>query len=501
MPQSMSKRRLGRTVAAAVAVVAAVTTPAIAHAEPAARSAAESTAAKLHDDFNGDGYPDLAVAAPSATVGGKKGAGYVAVVYGSANGLNVTTRQVLSQSTAGVPGSPETDDAFGSALTTADLDRDGYADLVVGVGREDTADGGAESGLVEVLWGGPKGLSGGAVLATGKAYDGLGGQGRLTVGDVNGDGAGDLVTVENQFDLRVLNGPFSRDGVTERGGQLVRDEFDSRVLDLATGDINGDGIADVAATENDGDEFDARRVVYWPGGEQGLSPYTTVPGADGHRLQGGENLDVGDIDRDGFDDIVVGRAVDGYDSDLDNPAVRGGRVTWIPGGPDGADGTRARHLNQDSPGVPGSAEKGDGFGTDVQIADVTGDGHPDVVTGLPGEDLGAVSDAGAVVVLRGTADGLTGSGAQVVTQNTSGVPGTAETADVFGKAVHLADANGDGLADLAAGAPGENGNAGSVWYFRSGPTTVVSPNGTTAFGNTLLGTTASGARLGTGFAY
>ncbi|MFE6407894.1 FG-GAP-like repeat-containing protein [Streptomyces sp. NPDC057837] len=159
----MSKRRLGRTAAAAVAVVAAVTAPTIAHAAPTAAA----TTAKLHDDLNGDGYSDLVVAAPSATVDGKKGAGYVAVVYGSANGLNVTTRQVVSQSTAGVPGSPETGDAFGSALTTADLDRDGYADLVVGVGGEDTADGGAESGLVEVVWGGPKGLTGSAVLATG----------------------------------------------------------------------------------------------------------------------------------------------------------------------------------------------------------------------------------------------------------------------------------------------------------------------------------------------
>ncbi|MFJ8590570.1 integrin alpha [Streptomyces sp. NPDC093598] len=121
MPQSMSKRRAGRVVAAAVAVVAAVTTPVAAHAVPAASSVAE----KLRDDFNADGYADLAVAAPSATVGGEKGAGYVAVVYGSENGLNVTTRQVLSQSTAGVPGSPEADDAFGSALVTADLDRDG----------------------------------------------------------------------------------------------------------------------------------------------------------------------------------------------------------------------------------------------------------------------------------------------------------------------------------------------------------------------------------------
>ncbi|MET9757951.1 FG-GAP-like repeat-containing protein [Streptomyces sp. NPDC006372] len=463
-------------------------------------SAAPAATERPRDDFNGDGYADLAVAAPTATVGGKKGAGYVAVVYGSKNGLNVTTRQVLSQSTAGVPGSPETDDAFGSALTTADLDRDGYADLVVGVGGEDTADGGAESGMAEVLWGGPEGLAGGPVLATGKAHDGLGGQGRLTAGDVNGDGAADLVTVQNQHDLRVLNGPFTRDGGTAQGEQVVKDEFDSRVLDLATGDVDGDGVTDVAATENDGDEYDARRVVYWPGSRQGLTPYTTVKGGNGYRLQGGENLDIGDVDQDGVDDIVVGRAVDGYDSDLDTPLAKGGRVTWIPGTPDGPDGTEAVFLNQDSPGVPGSAEPGDGFGTDVRIADVDGDGHPDVATGLPGEDLGTVNGAGAVVVLRGTARGLTGTGAQVVTQDTPNVPGAAEKGDTFGRAVHLADANHDGLADLAAGAPGENGDAGSVWYFRSGPSTVVSPNGTTAFGNTLLGTSATGARLGTGFA-
>ncbi|MFJ8465168.1 FG-GAP-like repeat-containing protein [Streptomyces swartbergensis] len=463
-------------------------------------SAAPAAAERPRDDFNGDGYADLAVAAPTATVGGETGAGYVAVVYGTKNGLDATERQVFSQSTAGVPGSPETDDAFGSALTTADLDRDGYADLVVGVGSEDTADGGEESGLVEVLWGGAKGLSGGAVLATGKPYDWLGRQGRLTVGDIDGDGAEDLVTVENQFNLRVLKGPFARDGSTAHGEQIVTDEFDSRYLDLATGDVNGDGVTDVAGAQIDGDEFDARRVVYWLGTEQGLTPYTTVQGGDGYRLKGGENLDIGDIDRDGYDDIVVGRAVGGYDSDLDTPAAKGGRVTWIPGGPKGPDGVKAEHLNQDSPGVPGSAEAGDGFGTDVRIADVNGDGFPDVATGLPGENLGSVADAGAVVVLPGTERGLTGTGARVVTQNTPDVPGTPEKSDAFGRAVHLADADHDGLADLAAGAPGENGDAGSVWYFRSAPATVVSPNATTTFGNTLLGTTATGARLGTGFA-
>lgn len=118
---------------------------------------------------------------------------------------------------------------------------------------------------------------------------------------------------------------------------------------------------------------------------------------------------------------------------------------------------------------------------------------------MPGEDLGTVSGTGAVVVPRGGADRLTGAGVHAVTQDVlPDVPGAAEAGDAFGRAVHLADANGDGL---AAGAPGENGNAGCVWYFGSGPTTVVSRNATTAFGDTLLGTTATDTRPGTGFAH
>ncbi|GHG92794.1 FG-GAP-like repeat-containing protein [Streptomyces lanatus] len=454
-------------------------------------------AEQLHDDFNGDGYSDLAVAAPEATVDGKKQAGYVAVVYGSANGLDTSSKQVLSQNTPGVTDSAETGDFFGSAVDSADLDRDGYDDLIVGVTGEDSVEGGAETGLVQVVWGGPDGLSGGAPLAYGhETYDRLSARGQLTVGDVNGDGAADLVMVESLVKLRVVKGPFGRDGAASGGEQIVLDESDPRFLDLTTGDVNGDGIDDVVGTMNDGDEYDARRVTYWRGTADGLAEGTVVRDGRDLRVQGGESVGVGDVNRDGYADIVVGRSVDGYDSDLDTPIPTGGRVALIPGSANGPLGTKVTYVNQDSAGVPGAAERGDGFGSDIAVADVDGDGYADVSTGVPGEDFDGLSNAGGTVVLRGGASGL--NGASGVNQATVGVPGAAETDDAFGRATHLLDANGDGRAELAVGAPGENANAGSVWVFKS-TSAGITPTGSFTFGAGTLGTVAANAKLGSGF--
>ncbi|WCH91576.1 FG-GAP-like repeat-containing protein [Streptomyces moderatus] len=494
----MNRRR--GTWHAGLAVVMAVTGAVVLPASQASAGGAPA-AAERHDDFNGDGYSDLAVAAPEATVDGKTKAGYVAVVYGSATGLKTSSKQVISQNTPGVTDSAETADLFGSAVSTADLDQDGFDDLLVGVTGEDSVEGGAETGLVQVVWGGPNGLSGGAALAYGhNTYDRLSDRGELTVGDVNGDGAPDLVAVESVNKLRVIKGPFGRDGTAGGGEQSFLAGSDPRFLDLATGDVDGDGVDDVVGTMNDGDEYDARRITYWRGTADGLAEGVVLLDGRDWWVQGGESLGVGDVNRDGYADIVVGRPVDGYDSDLDTPIPKGGRVAFIPGSANGPVGTKAKYVNQDTAGVPGAAERGDGFGTDISVADVDGDGYADVATGVPGEDFDGRTDAGGTVVLRGGPNGLTGTGAKGVNQNTDGVPGAAETKDVFGTATHLVDGNGDGRAELAVGAPGENADAGSVWVFRS-TSTGITPTGSFTFGAGTLGTVAAKARLGVGFTY
>ncbi|MFI7140706.1 FG-GAP repeat protein [Streptomyces massasporeus] len=74
----------------------------------------------------------MAFAAPYAKVDGKGMAGYVAVVYGGATGLDPAEHTVISQNTAGVPGAAEAEDGFGEAIAPADLNGDGYTDLAVG---------------------------------------------------------------------------------------------------------------------------------------------------------------------------------------------------------------------------------------------------------------------------------------------------------------------------------------------------------------------------------
>ncbi|WP_405783011.1 FG-GAP-like repeat-containing protein [Streptomyces sp. NBC_00859] len=494
----MPSRALGAGVAIAVAVVsAAVAIPAAQAVSPSSTGAAHSAAAAgtaKKADFNGDGYADTAFAAPSATVGGKQGAGYVGVMYGSKSGVNLASKQVISQNSEGVPDSAESGDAFGSAVASADLDGDGYTDLVVGAANEDAGVG--KLGTLTVIWGSPTGLSGGAVLGQGDTDTGAMGD-KLAVGDFNGDGGQDVVTVAGDQHLRVFSGPFARDG-SAKSTSVIRDTEDTRYLDIAAGDVTGDGVTDLVGTVNDGDEYDARRVRFLPGTAKGLGTPRIVEDAKGNWVQGGEHVTAGDVNHDGYADIVVGRPVEGHDSDVDLPLAKGGMIMYIPGGASGPQGTKAKAFSQDSAGVPGVSEVGDRFGEAVSVGDTDGDGYGDIAIGVPGESVGTKAQAGQAIVLRGSAAGPTATGSKGFTQDTAGIGGGAEPKDAFGGATSLMDANADGRAELVIGAPGENSNAGSVWAL-PGSASGATATGSITFGAGTLGTDPTNAKLGSSF--
>lgn len=160
MPRSHHKRSR-RPVALGATVVAAALAGGLLITLPGGASAAASG---LADDFNGDGYRDLATGAPDAVAGGKAKAGAVVVKYGSSSGISAARHKTTSQSSSGVPGTSETSDRFGTELAHGDLNNDGYGDLVVGTPLEDVS-GDVDGGSVTILWGGSSGLSGGTTIS------------------------------------------------------------------------------------------------------------------------------------------------------------------------------------------------------------------------------------------------------------------------------------------------------------------------------------------------
>ena len=119
---------------------------------------ADGCDAGVRSDFNGDTRTDTVVGDPSATVDGQSEAGRVIVLYGDADGLvGEGSRDSLWQGEEQVGGVPESGDRFGSSLAAADIDCDGYTDLVVGTPYEDI-NGQSDSGYAQVIWGASTGL-------------------------------------------------------------------------------------------------------------------------------------------------------------------------------------------------------------------------------------------------------------------------------------------------------------------------------------------------------
>jgi FG-GAP repeat len=395
-------------------------------------------------DFNHDGFADLAVGAPTEAVGSTPAAGAVSVLYGSAAGLTTTGGRLFTQ----VGSAAEAGDSFGAALAAGDFNHDGFDDLAAGAPGESVGSTGS-AGAVSVLPGSAAGLT----TAGGRLFTQVGGAveaddsfgASLASGDFNHDGFTDLAAGAPGEAVGSAGGagavsvlPGSTAGLTAAGGRLftqvggnpeVGDQFGYA---LAAGDFNHDSFADLAA----GAPFEAVGSIQGAGALSvlyGLAGGLSTVGGRLFTQVGGtvERLDLfgfalaaGDFEGDGFADLAAGAPWE----DVGSSAFEAGAVSTLPGSAGGLTATGGRLFTQ----VGGTVETEDRFGSQLATGDFNNNDSADLAAAAPTDTVGSAFSAGAVSALYGGGSGLSSSGGQLFTQNSPGVPGTAEELDRFG---------------------------------------------------------------------
>ncbi|MCC6699472.1 MAG: FG-GAP repeat protein [Candidatus Hydrogenedentes bacterium] len=372
-------------------------------------------------DLDGNGVADLAAGALNDDDGGLN-RGAVWVILLSADGIAIAS-QKISAAAGGFGGALDDSDAFGiSAASLGDLDGDGVPDLAVGAAGDD--DGGLNRGAVWILF-------------------------------LNADGS-----VKSHQKIGGAEGGFT--GPLDNG-----DAFGSALCGV--GDLDGDGVADLAAGAPADDDGGTDRGAVWilflnPDGT--VKSHQKVSASIGAALPlansdgfGSSVAAIGDLDGDAITDLAVGAI--GDDS---GGALRGAVWILLLNG----DGTvhATQKISDTHGGFEGYLENSDQFGSSIApLGDLDADGVADLAVGAQGDDDGG-SARGAIYVLLMNADG-TVHGFQKISSLEGGLVGPLRAGDRFGVSLAgLGDRNADGMPELAVGANQDDdggSGCGAVW--------------------------------------
>jgi von Willebrand factor type D domain/Bacterial Ig domain/RTX calcium-binding nonapeptide repeat (4 copies)/FG-GAP repeat/Calx-beta domain len=369
-------------------------------------------------DINGDGLSDFVIGAFGAPVNGQNNAGKASVVFGNNQGFpaNFNLSTLNGSNGFTITGTNTFDYAGLSVSGTGDINGDGSSDLLISV----PGPLGGTPGKSYVIYGRTTGFAPNLNLAeingtNGFTINGIDGNssGSVSSGDINGDRVPDLIIgadggttnggnnagkvyvilgqpggFSNNVDVTALNGTtgFVIAGLSpeERAGIAIS----------SGGDVNGDGIEDIVigapgATVNNQVNVGKTYVIFGtnkgfplivnPAELNGSNGFT-VFGFDPQGSSGSAVSIAGDINKDGFDDVLIGAS--GANSDGKNNA---GKTFVILGRKEFPSALRLAEINGSNGFVLSGVEEDGLSGTAVSGAgDVNGDGIEDVVVGSPG---------------------------------------------------------------------------------------------------------------------
>lgn len=350
---------------------------------------------RVHDDFDGDGYSDLAI----GTFYGSKTFLYRGSPSGLINGMPPPPTTMLS-----ITGLLY----LGYAIAVGDFDGDGFADAALAADTTSASD----TGVVILAMGSASGLS---VSPTSlrvenphPGNDGNFGIAMTSPGDVDGDGFDDLVIAvpTRAYVFRGSRSALASHTELQPPASLLLSEQQSGMAGV--GDVDGDGFPDLAIPVTSSDRFTTTGVALYRGAVDGPALATTLTHAAS--AQFGTSLAGIDLDTDGHADLLVG----GFDaSGVGSVYAFHGSATGLAAAPDGpalpaitgqlvpftrgdgaamfAAATSHTVTLYDSGGVPrGSVTGTGGFGEVVSVCDCSGDGYPDLAVGDPRDGRGTV---------------------------------------------------------------------------------------------------------------
>ena len=343
-------------------------------------------------DVNGDGFDDILVGAPRA---GQNWQGEAFLFFGSPSGPSTIPNWVGRGSSVIAE--------FGHSVAAAgDVNGDGYQDVIIG--SPNYRNGQLAEGRADIFLGSPTGLASTPAWSMERNLpNALFGYSVASAGDVNGDGYADVIigalqeSITGHTEGRAYlflgssQGVLSEPQWTMYGDQLWA-QFGSSVS--SAGDVNGDGYGDVVVGQHgfsNGQGLEGRALVYL-GSPSGLSatPIWTVESDNRSAELGSSVAPAGDMDGDGFSDLLVGS------SNFNSNGKYGGAAFLYRGSASG--------VSSGSSWSYESTVVNSNFGNSVASAgDVNGDGRPDIIVGAP-YDSNFLEQGGAVFLFKNGSD-------------------------------------------------------------------------------------------------